>query len=61
MRYLKHFDNDGVIQRQFLKFQAAVSYFGQRTGYLEIARNDVIERVYFELPKVCLPGGALDR
>lgn len=61
MRYLKHYDNDGVIQRQFVRYQAAVTYFEHRTGYLEIARNDVIERVYFELPSVCLSGGALDR
>ena len=40
---------------------AAKRFFEARTGYVEIAREERLERVFFRLPESCLPGGALDK
>ena len=31
------------------------------TGYVEIVRNECLERVYFHLPEACQPDGPIER
>jgi hypothetical protein len=38
-----------------------IAFYEQRTGYVEIVRNERLERLYFHLPDACLPGGPLEK
>ena len=62
LKTLQGFDRDGeFVNRVFLreKSQAAVHFFEQRVGSVEVTYGSRSERVMFPLPASCLPGRPL--
>lgn len=62
MKFMQNFDTTNeVIGPIFKQYPKVFKYYADRTGYVEILRDQVLERVYFQLPGNCLPGEELDR
>eukprot|EP00960_Hanusia_phi_P030498 748658-Hanusia_phi.AAC.4 len=61
MRFVIEYDQTGTIQAALVSAPAAVKFYEQRTGYVEIQREGRLERIYFQLPGKCVAGGALDK
>ena len=62
MKFMKNFDDTNeVIDPIFNQYPQVFKYYADRTGYVEIMRDHVLERVYFQLPGNCLPGEELDQ
>ena len=61
-KFLMNYDtNRTYLEPAIARFSRAAAFFEARTGYVEIKRDDRLERVYFPLPEQCVEGGALDR
>ena len=63
MRLLESYQTpeDRPIDSALLSVPGATKYFQARAGYVEIVRDERIERVFFQLQESCVSGGPLDK
>ena len=62
VKHLAHYDKRGEFIAPALALlpHSIIDFFEKRTGYLEIVRDERLERVYYQLPEECARGGSLD-
>ncbi|KAJ1490156.1 hypothetical protein T484DRAFT_1778031 [Baffinella frigidus] len=62
LKYMVAYDEDNQYILPAIKpHRQAMKYFSHHTGYVEIVRDKRLERLFFQLPDACLPGGPLDQ
>ena len=62
LTHLKHYDkaNEYILPALSHAPGKIIQFFQNRTGYIEIVRDERLERVYYQLPVECVAGGSFD-
>jgi hypothetical protein len=63
LKHMKNYDKSNTYINPALEDAPAkcLNFFERRCGYLEIVRDERLERVYFQLPEECVNGAVFDR